>query len=39
MSPYGDGGLILKLSYAPAALEMRTVISGERLGLPASQYE
>jgi hypothetical protein len=29
VSPSGDGGLILKLSYTPAALEMHKVISDE----------
>jgi hypothetical protein len=31
ISPSGDGGLILKLSYTPAALEMLKVISNEPL--------
>ena len=34
ISPSGDGGLILKLSYTPAALEMLKAISNEPLGSP-----
>ena len=34
ISPTGDGGLTLTLSYTPAALKMRKVISSEPLGPP-----